>query len=236
VTVNLDRQRRRHLAARKRDPRGERCEFFVPSPWTFHTASKIGQRPLDDSLWGMDHLTGSGEGGFLPEDQPRQRVVAQRVLNGGPKEPPFHRVGANVRTADGRRVDQTARHDSGAIRGPPVRAAIRQEVSNGPAGDMTDDVQPLLDSVFVRFQVALRIIDRVERLPGLGDRRIAQLDPARMKDARGRRRAREHHGGGPPGLNPESHRRLRHHGRIDERRKKLRDKQGLSRPSESRAA
>jgi len=92
-------------------------------------------------------------------------VVAQRVLNGGPKEPPFHRVGANVRTADDRRVDQTARHDSGAMRSPPVRAAIRQEFSNGPTRDMTDDLQPLLDSIFVRFQVALRIIDCVERLP-----------------------------------------------------------------------
>src|SRR5207245_3684023 len=99
--------------------------------------------------------------------------------------------------------------------------------------DVTDDLHALIDSILVQLQLALRVVNGVERLPRLRNRRVAQIDVASMEDGRRGRRTRNDGGGGPPGLDAESQRHVRHRGRIDERRTKVRGKQGLSGSIES---
>jgi len=51
---------------------------------------------------------------------------------------------------------------------------------------VTDDLQTLLDSIFILFQLALALVDRMERLPGLGDRWVAEVDVSSVEDGRRR--------------------------------------------------
>src|SRR5207249_238332 len=74
---------------------------------------------------------------------------------------------------------------------------------------------------------------RSSRRPRRRNRRIAQVDVASMEDGRRRYGTRNDCGGSPPGLDAESQRHVRHRGRINGRRKKMRDEQGLSGSTES---
>jgi len=221
------------LSLRNRHPPGKGRQLFLRSPRTFNLTSEIGQASFQRVLWRTDRFARGLEGGLLGEDDAGQAMRSQLVLNDGPKQMSFHRVGANVRTADGRRVDEAARNDTGPIWGPPVHAAIRYELPERLSRDMTDHLQPLLDSIFVQLQLALRLVHGVERLPRLRNRRIAQVDVASMEDGRRRYGTRNDCGGSPPGLDAESQRHVRHRGRINGRRKKMRDEQGLSGSKES---
>src|SRR2546422_2708214 len=221
------------LSPRNRHPRGERRQLVLRSPRTFNLASEIGQGPFQGVLSRTDRFARGLECGLLREDDAGQAMPSQLVFDDGPKQMSFHRVGANVRTADDGRVDQAARNDPGPTWDPLVRAAIRDELPERLSRDMTDSLQPLLDSIFIQLQLALRLVHGVERLPRLRNRRIAQVDVASMEDGRRRYGTRNDCGGSPPGLDAESQRHVRHRGRINGRRKKMRDEQGLSGSTES---
>src|SRR5713226_6836016 len=98
------------LSPRNRHPRGECRQLFLRSPRTFNLASEIGQGPFQGVLSRTDRFARGLEGGLLGEDDAGQVTRSQLVLDDGPKQMSFHRVGANVRTADGRWIDQAARN------------------------------------------------------------------------------------------------------------------------------
>src|SRR3989449_11350653 len=137
------------LSPRNRHPRGECRQLILRSPRTFNLTSEIGQGLFQSVLRRTDRFARGLEGRLLREDDAGQTKRPQLIFNGGPKQVSFHGVGANVRTADGRRVDEAARNDPGPIWGPPVHAAFRYELPERLSRDMTDHLQPLLDSIFV---------------------------------------------------------------------------------------
>src|SRR2546422_9736954 len=137
------------LSPRNRHPRGECRQLILRSPRTFNLTSEIGQGLFQSVLRRTDRFARGLKGGLLGEDDAGQAMRSQFVFNDGPKQMSFHRVGANVRTADGRRVDEAARNDTGPIWGPPVHTAIRYELPHRQSPDITDHLQPLLDSIFV---------------------------------------------------------------------------------------
>src|SRR2546422_10249369 len=113
------------LSPRNRHPPGKGRQLLLRSPRTFTLASEIGQGPFHGVFSRTDRFARGLEGNLLREDDAGQAMRSQPVVDDGSKQLSFHRVGANVRTADGRRVDQAARNDPGPSWGPLVRAAIR---------------------------------------------------------------------------------------------------------------
>src|SRR2546430_14950146 len=120
------------LSLRTRPPPGKGRQLFLLSPRTFNLTSEMGQASFQRVLWRTDRFARGLEGGLLGEDDAGQAMRSQLVLNDGPKQMSFHRVGANARTEDGRRIDEAAGGDAGAIWGPPVHAGIRHEIPEPP--------------------------------------------------------------------------------------------------------